>query len=364
MQRLARSDLSVEPRPVTPAAVPSACCPLVPPAQEAIWPGRLVAAESAMPLAPPPRSSPAAALPALPPLRPRQILRRTPSPPAACGHGLFLGSFDTAKARDRLHACNITHILNVSTHLPNLFPAHFTYANIQVEDSPRSRLLPYFAPAARFVDAARSRGGAVLIHCRAGISRSATLAMACLMLREGKTLAAAFAAVQRCRPLVSPNVQFWVDLRQCEAELQGAPGSSMRLAAFDPGSIPVAAGLDAAMRLWLDGELGAIGERAPCASHDALVRAACRESPAEPLQVALANAVFACLRLYPGEQTRHRRARTLLARLLGALVGEARLQPPLLQQALTSLRQGAAWAAFAAATPQADAMLRRLAAAV
>lgn len=60
--------------------------------------------------------------------------------------------------------------------------------------------------------------GKVLVHCARGISRSATLVLAYLMLREGLTLVEALEAVRRHRNIL-PNAGFLNQLRQLDASL-------------------------------------------------------------------------------------------------------------------------------------------------
>lgn len=58
----------------------------------------------------------------------------------------------------------------------------------------------------------------MLVHCARGISRSATLVLAYLMLREGLTLVEALEAVCRHRNIL-PNAGFLNQLRQLDASL-------------------------------------------------------------------------------------------------------------------------------------------------
>lgn len=58
----------------------------------------------------------------------------------------------------------------------------------------------------------------MLVHCARGISRSATLVLAYLMLREGLTLVEALEAVRRHRNIL-PNAGFLNQLRQLDTSL-------------------------------------------------------------------------------------------------------------------------------------------------
>lgn len=62
------------------------------------------------------------------------------------------------------------------------------------------------------------RAGKVLVHCARGISRSATLALAFLMIKERLTLVEALAAVRRHRNIL-PNVGFLKQLCHLDSSL-------------------------------------------------------------------------------------------------------------------------------------------------
>jgi protein-tyrosine phosphatase len=59
--------------------------------------------------------------------------------------------------------------------------------------------------AQSWIDAALASGGAVLVHCHEGKSRSVTLLLAYLMISRGQTLAAALAHMRAVHPKASPN---------------------------------------------------------------------------------------------------------------------------------------------------------------
>jgi hypothetical protein len=83
--------------------------------------------------------------------------------------------------------------------------------------------------------AAAFRGGCherVLVHCVAGISRSASAVLAYLVLHEGLSLAAAAAALKAARPVMYPNRGFWQALQEIEASARGG-GSSVPTEALE-----------------------------------------------------------------------------------------------------------------------------------
>ncbi|KAI9337055.1 protein-tyrosine phosphatase-like protein, partial [Zopfochytrium polystomum] len=85
-----------------------------------------------------------------------------------------------------------------------------------IEDSPSQPIAHLLPRLARLISRCRAARQPVLLHCHAGVSRSATVAVAYLMLEEGLSLRDAFATVYRSRPIVRPNVGFARTLQRVE----------------------------------------------------------------------------------------------------------------------------------------------------
>ncbi|KAF6255340.1 hypothetical protein COO60DRAFT_1627563 [Scenedesmus sp. NREL 46B-D3] len=114
--------------------------------------------------------------------------------------GLFIGSVMAEANKRMLLRAGITDILQVAQ---GLFPHHplvFNYMNIQVQDSPSEDLVAFFPKCFEFIDRAISRGGGVLVHCAAGVSRSATVVLGYLMARRNMDLQAAVQHLKAVRP--------------------------------------------------------------------------------------------------------------------------------------------------------------------
>lgn len=66
---------------------------------------------------------------------------------------------------------------------------------------------------------AHQSGHGVLVHCQAGVSRSATIVIAYLMKHTLMTMTDAYKYVRSRRPVVSPNLNFMGQLLEFERDL-------------------------------------------------------------------------------------------------------------------------------------------------
>jgi protein-tyrosine phosphatase len=75
-----------------------------------------------------------------------------------------------------------------------------------------------FFPVFRFIEQERKKGN-VLIHCAAGISRSATLLISYLMNKHQTTFEDCLVFVAIKRPCVQPNAGFVTQLKKFQSDL-------------------------------------------------------------------------------------------------------------------------------------------------
>ncbi|XP_070598235.1 dual specificity protein phosphatase 4 [Erythrolamprus reginae] len=132
---------------------------------------------------------------------------------------LFLGSAHHAARKDMLEALGITALLNVSSDCPNHFEGHFQYKCIPVEDNHKTDISSWFIEAIEYIDAVKMCHGRVLVHCQAGISRSATICLAYLIMKKRVKLEEAFEFVKQRRSIISPNFSFMGQLLQFESQV-------------------------------------------------------------------------------------------------------------------------------------------------
>ncbi|KAG8200649.1 hypothetical protein JTE90_022271 [Oedothorax gibbosus] len=131
---------------------------------------------------------------------------------------IYLSDAPTALCTALLKRMGITHVLNAAQGkekhcgLVNTWPGFYSQSGIKFLGVPAFdnivfRIHPYFEEAAQFIDDALKAGGKVLVHCQAGISRSATLVCSFLMLKRGFTAQEAVKAVRKNRAII-PNDGF------------------------------------------------------------------------------------------------------------------------------------------------------------
>jgi dual specificity MAP kinase phosphatase len=90
-----------------------------------------------------------------------------------------------------------------------------------IADDGIDSLGPFLKPTADFMAQARASGGRILVHCRVGVSRSASIVIAYLMRELELDLASAYLLCRsrRLNILIQPNLPFMMSLHGLEIEL-------------------------------------------------------------------------------------------------------------------------------------------------
>eukprot|EP00922_Rhytidocystis_sp_ex-Travisia-forbesii_P019433 GHVS01028772.1.p1 GENE.GHVS01028772.1~~GHVS01028772.1.p1 ORF type:complete len:357 (-),score=39.23 GHVS01028772.1:333-1403(-) len=97
-------------------------------------------------------------------------------------------------------------------------PPILTYYRVCLEDTSCEPIRLYFEEVGEFIDSFMVRGEGVLVHCKAGVSRSATIIISYLVGKMHFSLDRAFYHVLSRRKIICPNVGFMEQL--CEYEVE------------------------------------------------------------------------------------------------------------------------------------------------
>lgn len=146
-------------------------------------------------------------------VRSRNTASELLSAPAHIMAHVFLGDMDAAMNTDLLSACGIDAIVNCASSSvltsEEFYDGSVDYISFQAEDLPSYDLLGlHFQETLEFLDRIASQDRRALVHCAAGINRSAALVVAYYMVKNHVRL---IDAVQHCfhlRPVILCNEGF------------------------------------------------------------------------------------------------------------------------------------------------------------
>lgn len=139
---------------------------------------------------------------------------------------LFLSGAGCLKP-EKIRQKQIVFIVNATTEEPNSYIQGVEYMKVRIDDHPFARIQDYFDQVADKIKAVKDRGGRTLVHCMAGVSRSASLVMIYLVKHERMTLRQAYHFVRSARPVVRPNVGFWKQMVDYEKRFRGVSSVTM-----------------------------------------------------------------------------------------------------------------------------------------
>jgi len=150
--------------------------------------------------------------------------------PAQILSNLYLSSAEPAQNLTLLKQLHINSILNLTgykynsnslRYKPN-YPPEITVLHIKIADEMDTKICDYFDEALCFIHniiGNNNSSNRILVHCEAGISRSATIVIAYLMKYHHKSLKSAYNFVKQCKSNVGPNKNFFKELIEFEKEL-------------------------------------------------------------------------------------------------------------------------------------------------
>ncbi|XP_065721689.2 protein phosphatase Slingshot isoform X4 [Drosophila suzukii] len=121
---------------------------------------------------------------------------------------VYLGSEWNASNLEELQKNGVRHILNVTREIDNFFPGTFEYFNVRVYDDEKTNLLKYWDDTFRYITRAKAEGSKVLVHCKMGVSRSASVVIAYAMKAYQWEFQQALEHVKKRRSCIKPNKNF------------------------------------------------------------------------------------------------------------------------------------------------------------
>lgn len=137
---------------------------------------------------------------------------------------LYLTNFKGADNMDELRRLKCTHIVSVGEEFvddPKKAGITFWRLNISDDDDQSEKMSKALRGAAMFLHKALQKKGCAVVHCAAGISRSATVVLGYLVIYKKMTLRDAFGLVHGKRPCIWPNDGFMSALIKLEKKIQG-----------------------------------------------------------------------------------------------------------------------------------------------
>lgn len=133
-------------------------------------------------------------------------------------NGLYISDIFGAQNVNWLQSSGFGGVIDISN-APNVvkFPKQLDVLRIPVDDNAHSKIRPYFLKTQQFIDYYMEKKKKVLVFCRAGVSRSATIIINYLMKTFSLTVDEAILFLKKKRPQIQPNNGF---LKQLKDEME------------------------------------------------------------------------------------------------------------------------------------------------
>lgn len=139
--------------------------------------------------------------------------------------GLFICGVSSLTA-ENMKKYDISFIVNATNEVPNVQSlGNIPRVKLWLEDTPQASIYPLLDQQTDQIEAVIASGGNVLVHCVAGISRSAAICLAFLTKFRCKSLRQAYQLMAQKRPVVKPNIGFWRQLIAYEQDIKQSVGT-------------------------------------------------------------------------------------------------------------------------------------------
>ena len=130
---------------------------------------------------------------------------------------IYLGNLFDAQNIQKLLKLGIKKVLSLITDTQLLkYPDEIEHKLIKIEDFPKENIIQYFYECLLFIDDNKK----ILVHCYAGLSRSATIVVAYIMWKNQLDFLEAIKLVEQIRPNINPNFGFVKQLKMFEKLLK------------------------------------------------------------------------------------------------------------------------------------------------
>lgn len=147
--------------------------------------------------------------------------------PISCNkvfNGILISNGETVQNIAHLKSIGVTHVLNTAEQHVEVSPGAFSLNKIQyygfhVDDLPHANISRHFRRTTDFIQRAVETGGTVCVNCYMGLSRSATVVIAYLMMKQNMTCKQALDVISQGRK-VRPNPGFLQQLAELEHTLR------------------------------------------------------------------------------------------------------------------------------------------------
>lgn len=126
-----------------------------------------------------------------------------------------------------LRELGITMVVNTTVELPLLPLDGIEVVALRIQDAVGQDLESHLDEITDRIEVEREKGGRVLVHCVAGVSRSPAVVLGYLVKYARMSLRMAFQQVRSSRPCVRPNAGFFRQLIAFEEKIHGSASVAM-----------------------------------------------------------------------------------------------------------------------------------------
>ncbi|KAL4500411.1 hypothetical protein ABPG72_003362 [Tetrahymena utriculariae] len=134
--------------------------------------------------------------------------------------GVYISDYDYASNLQNLEKDNIKSVLSIDRNHNFKLPDSYNHKTIIVFDNEMESIKVHFDKSYQFIFNSIQNKQNILIHCRRGISRSATILIAFLMKFQNKSYEDCYNFLKQKRPVINPNSGFVKQLKSYEKVLK------------------------------------------------------------------------------------------------------------------------------------------------